>query len=75
MIGIKYAISVKRTPAVVAAMAPVPSIKIRGSGNVSRQVVSAPLRGGTLLRQNAALIAQSMSSPNPRTRIDHAHPT
>lgn len=71
----EYAISVKRNPAVVAAIALVPSMKIRGSGNVSRQVVAAPLRGGTLLRQNTALIAQSTSSTNPRVRIDHPHPT
>lgn len=34
-------------------------MNIRGSGNVSRQVVSAPLRGGTLLRQNATLMMHS----------------
>ncbi|TGO09439.1 hypothetical protein BTUL_0166g00030 [Botrytis tulipae] len=65
----------KLTPAVIIAMAPVPSMKICGSGNVSRQGVAAPLRGGILLRQNVTFTEQSRSSTNSRIRIDHSHPT
>jgi hypothetical protein len=75
VIGIKYARSVKRTPAVVAAIAPVPSRKMRGSGSVSRHVVWAPFRGGTRERQNATLKPHRTRRVNPSIRTDHAQPT
>jgi hypothetical protein len=64
----------KKTPAVVTAIAPVPSLKMRGEGNISRHE-EFDFRGGKRLLHNARLSTQRTKRTNPTMRMVQAQPT